>query len=706
VLSELIRVLPTAVLVGVVPGYFWAKCLSSSADHAERIAYSAALSMTLVPTAALLQAHLFGTGVTSFITAVSMAVVFAMGFAIYLWLGPASYADGPIFDPPPAPPGTLALVPLLAAFGVMLGVRLGLVPEGRFVLLVALLFAGIFALLVSRRPLAQQRSRSSSGIRWPLACSALLLAVFLTVLVRAYLGPVLHDWPFIRGGDQYSHAVMANLMMTEGTTERYLIYPPGFHTLTALVSRSSGLEPLRIFPVLAPALTVLPTLACYVLARRLWGRGHGVVAAFFSGVLLVGPYASFAEARYPNLVSADFLIAMAAAALIGVYVSPGARPGLLFAVLGSSVVLYHQVASLYLALLLAVIAALFLPYLLVRHGRGALALALSFSLLGFLAVLYAWSTYDLPRLVSGLVGGSDTGAGGKAVTIAIGSQEPLSLAHLMEMTSQPVLWFGVLGALLVTGDLLRGRVGRQQALAYLTLLLWAVLLFAGSRTSLSGFPQRFERDLGIPLAVLATLSFVTVLRSLRTREATASLPAETVAILAATLAIVVVGSQAAENLSDADAPSNNVIAPEVAAAGEWLEDHNTDGNIVVTPYLNDHVPGSAMLAMGGYTGLRSYTQKRLLSPRALPPSGKESLLAARWVTDHPTGERTKSILETYDIRYVTLFKKYPGVRWRAFENRPRLYRKVFDNTYVVIFAPRGISSDLRRRDRVFDVRRP
>jgi hypothetical protein len=690
VLSEVIRALPMVVFVGVMPGYFWAKCLASSADHVERIAYSAAFSMTLVPTAALLQARVFGTGVTFFIAAVSMVAVFATGLAIHLWLGPASYADDPIFDPSPAPPGTLALVPLLAAFGIMLGVTFGLISEGWSVLLVAFLFAGVCALVVSRRPIAQQSSGSSSGIRWPLAWSSLILAALLTVLVRAYLGPVLHDWPFIRGGDQYSHAVMANLMMTEGRTGQYLIYPPGFHTLTALVSRLSGLEPLEIFPVLAPALMVLPTLACYALARRLWGRGHGLVAAFFSGVLLVGPYASLAEARYPNLVSADYLIVMAVAALIGLYVSPGARSGLLFAVLGSSVVLYHQVASLYLALLLAIIAALFLPYLLVRHRREALALFLSFSLLGFLAVLYAWPTYDLPRLVSGLVGSSNTGAGGKAVTIAIGSQEPLSLGHLMETTSQPVLWFGILGALLVTSDLLRGRVGRQQALAHLTLLLWAVLLFAGSRTSLSGFPQRFERDLGIPLAVLATLSFVTVLRSPRTREATASLLSETVAVLAATLAIVVVGSQAAENLSGADTPSNNVISPKVAAAGEWLEAHNTNGNIVVTPYLNDHVPGSAMLAMGGYTGLRSYTQKRLRSPRALPPSGKKALLAARWVTHHPTGERTRSILETYDIRYVTLFKKYPGVRWRAFQNRPGPYKKVFDNTSVVIFAPRSI----------------
>jgi hypothetical protein len=690
VLSELIRALPASVLVGVVPGYFWARCLAPSAGYAERIAYSTALSMTLVPTAALLQARVFGTGVTFFIAAVSVVVVFATGFVAYLGLGTASYADKPVFELRPAPPGVYALVPLSAAFGLVLGITLGLVPGNRYAFLVVVLLLVVAAItsFVSRPP---EQSGSEPPRWWPLASSALIVATLAIVLVRGYLGPVLHDWPYIRGGDQFSHAVMTNLMLTEGNTESYLIYPPGFHTLAALVSRLSGLEPLEIFPVLAPALTVLPALACYALARRLWGRSYGVAAAFFSGVLLVGPYASFAEARYPNLVSADFLFVLAVAALIGVYSSPGVRSGLLFAALGSSVVLYHQVASFYLALLLALIAALSLPYLLLaRHKRKALGLSLSLMLLGLLSVLYAWSTYDLPDLVSGLVGGSDTGAGGKAVTIAIGSQDPLSLGHLMEMTSQPVVWLGLLGVLLVVGDLVRGRLRTPQRLAYLTLLLWALLLFAGSRTSLSGFPQRFERDLGLPLAVLAALSFIMVLRSLRPREPGTSFT-RLVAVPAAALALVVVGLQVAENLSNADAPSSNIISAEATAAGEWLGDHHTEGNIVVTPYLPKHVPGSAMLAMSGYSGLRSYPQRRLRSPRALPPSGKESLLAASWVLHHPVGERTRSILDEYDIRYVTLFKRSPGVHWRAFEDQTGHYRMVFENDSVVIFAPRNAS---------------
>jgi hypothetical protein len=689
---ELLRALPVAVLVATVPGYFWARCLSPSGDRVEVLAYSTALSIALVPAAALLQTRVFGTGVTLPVAATSAAVVFAGGVVVYLRLGPAGRLYGSTAASPPAPLSAYALVPLLAAFGLVLGAAFGLASGARYAVAVGLLVlvAGVVGSLASRGPSGGEPApEASTNPLRPLAWSALILAMLLLVLLRGYWGPVRHDWPFIRGGDQYSHAVMSGLMMTEGRIDSYLIYPPGFHTMTAVVSRLSGLEPLEIFPLLAPALLVLPALACYALATRLWGRGYGVAAAFFCGVLLVGPYESFAEARYPNILSADFLIVMAVAALFGVYGSPGARSGLLFALLGSSVVLYHQVGSFYLAVLLALAAALFLPYLLLTgRGKQATALFLSLALLGLLSVLYAWDTYDLPRLAAGLLGGSDTGAGGTAVAIAIGSQEPLSLGHLLATTSQPVAWLGLLGTLLVASEILRGRVGTPQGLAYLTLVLWALLLFAGSRTSLSGFPQRFERDLGIPLAVLAALAFVAILRSARPREPSAAPATTVVAALAAVLAVVVVGLQGAQNLGDADKRSSNVVSPEVASAGEWLGEHNTGGNIVVTPYLNDHVPGSAMLAMGGYTGLRSYTQERLRTPRALPPSGKEPLLAANRVTRHPVGERTESLLARYDVRYVALFKGYPGVPWRAFDRAPGAYEKVFENDAVAVFAPR------------------
>jgi hypothetical protein len=695
-LSDLIRALPAVVLVGVVPGWFWAKLLIAPADHAERFAYSVALSITLVPTAALVQARLLGTGVTLAIAIVSVVLVFFGGLAAYLRFGPAKEPNEPLVQPP-ASLGLPVLVPLIAAFALILGALFGLVSAKLGAPLAALLVlsGGIARLLASSRQDTTWAAGRPTGALGssvaPAVHYAALSAVLLLVLLRGYLGPLLHDWPYPRGVDRYEHAVMTGMTLSEGTTESFMLYPPGLHFLTALISRLSGFEPLDLFPVVAPLLLLLPALGCYALARRLWGWEYGVVAAFLSGLILGSTYLHFAEARYANFIGTQFLIVLAVAALVGLYASPSVRAGLLLALLGSSTVLYHQIASYSLAVLLALVGVFFLPYLLLRDRRRGLALFCSLALLGLLSTLYAWDTYDLPRLVAGLVSGSETGRGGEAVAMAIGTQAPYSLGSLAgNMVSQPVAWLGLLGTLLVAGELLRKRLRAPQTLAYLTLLLLTLLLFVGSRTSLSGFPQRFGRDLGIPLAVLGAFAFAALFRSLlgSRKQVAAVFVASLTVLLAATL----VGVGTVSSLESASGPSVQMtITPEIAAAGEWLREHNEGGNILVSPHINQ-VPSRMMLAMGGYSALQSFEAWQIDRPRDLPPTGPGPLRDVLWVITHPKGERTDQILQKHDVRYIVLYKNMPDRPtidyWKSFKARPNLYRTVFENEDVLITTRR------------------
>jgi uncharacterized membrane protein len=89
-LLELIRALLAALLVGCVPGWFWARCLCATADRAERITYSVALSMALVPV------RLLGTGVTFAVAVSSALLVFFAGLLAYARFGPAKGADEPL----------------------------------------------------------------------------------------------------------------------------------------------------------------------------------------------------------------------------------------------------------------------------------------------------------------------------------------------------------------------------------------------------------------------------------------------------------------------------------------------------------------------------------------------------------------------------------------------------------------------------------
>jgi hypothetical protein len=221
--------------------------------------------------------------------------------------------------------------------------------------------------------------------------------------------------------------------------------------------------------------------------------------------------------------------------------------------------------------------------------------------------------------------------------------------------------------------------------------MWTVLLFVGSLTSYSGFPDRFERDLGVPVALLAALALVTVLRSLWSSR-TSGGAVLAVAVAAALFSVALIGTQAALNLETAAGPSvrpkDRPAPPEVAAAGRWLEEHNTGGSIVATPYL-EYVPSRGMLAMGEYTEMQSYDAARIRRARDLPPFGATPLWDALWVMYDPASERARRVVEENDVRYVVFHKLYPGLDWRHFERRGQgQYRRAFENESVVIFARR------------------
>ncbi len=722
-LLDLIRALCAATVAAVVPGYFWARVLLASDNLSERITYSVALSMAMVPVVALVPASVFGLGVTPAVAALSVAGVFGSGFALYMWLGPAETAKGgeepavglpaPLKLPELALLGA-AMVPALGGAVGVLSLRPSLIASGALVAA-----AGAAHLLIPDKGLEQEnpdtpsregmlREERGDGTLAALGRRALLPVVLILVLWRGYSGPMLHDWPFIRGVDHYSHDVMSYLMLTEGHIQPYLIYPPGFHTLMAVISRLSGLEPLEMFPVLAPAFLLLPTIACYALAKRLWGWEAGVAAALFAGVLVGGTYYYFQDAMYPNLIAAQFLMVVAVAALVGVYAFPSRRAGLLLALMGSSVVLYHQVSGMYLALLLALVSTYFLPYLFLRERAKGVAVFLSLSLLAVFSVAYAWGTYDLASVVGNLLGGS-SGETGTAIGMAIGTQAPYPFDLLIAiMVSSSVAWLGLFGALLLVGGkwgrpnvragalagtLTNARSKAPRIMVHLMLFLWILILFVGSRTPLSGFPQRFGRDLGIPIALLAALALVVLLRSfLIRRKPAAYLTAAVAVFLAGTL----VGLQGIQSLKGASKPSFQLtMTHQIEEAGYWLKDHNDGGNIMVTPQANQ-VPSRMMLAMGDYSAMQSFVAYQITHPRDLPPHGPEPLWDVLYVLNNPAAEKTDRLLEKHDIRYVVLYKDMPDRPvtpfWRGFSNKPDLYRAAFENEDVLIVTRRESAS--------------
>jgi hypothetical protein len=752
VAADLIRGLLAAVAAGVLPGYYWAAVLRPASGLAERLAYSAALSMAGVPLVAILLARAAGSGVTLWIALAAVAIVLGTGLLAYRLRGAAPGPAAPALPSPAVTADPRVLTLVAGTFAVVLASMLRTHPPEWLLAVIALavITAGVLIAAPALAPggggvaagppggasgggpgtgpgggpaaagggpapgpAAGQGSgrpggtpglavagtlvaadgpaapAEPAGLAHPaspgrpptrgLRAGALLLILGLTAY-RAYSGVISHDWPFLRGGDQFSHAVMAEQMLAHGSYGGYLIYPPGFPALTAVICRFSGLAPLQLFPVLAPAFLALCALAGYALATGLWGWPYGIAAAALNGLVLSGAYDGFAEGRYPDLVAGYFLIVMVVAALITLYQFASARSAALLAITAASVVLYHSVVTLYVAVLLALAAVTAVPYLLYRRERrAARMLLLALAAAAVLAVGCAALTYNLAGLITGRSSSST------AVSIALGSQPVPAAAHLLTALGPAIVWLGLFGAGAAAAGI-RRLAEPGQVLATVTVLLWAAVMYLGSRTAADGFPQRFERDLGAPLSVLAALGVVLVVRALLAHwpgsRTVLTLSAAAAAAVIALVAVV----QTARSLQVGARPGGEVLTHRVAAAGRWLGQHNTGGNVISTPYLNPGIGNRAVLAMGGYTGLQSYGAYRIAHPRSLPPAGRQPLLDSNEVLLHPASCQAGAILARDDVRYVILYRSGNGADLPAFAADQARYHLAFANPSVVIYA--------------------
>jgi len=730
-LLDLIRALGAALAAVVLPGYFWAVVLRPAGGLAERLAYSCALSLATVPVVALVFARLAGSGVTLWIAIVSVVFVLGSGALALIWRGAAAGTAEPILSAPRAiqNPGALALLAVAFVAALVSVLHSGPAPAWLSLLILVLL---VLAAVVDRAtgtiepspggasagggepdPAGQTADRFPDQARGGLADQdrgarhgraggretprertgeprpgvpalrgTLIAIVLAATAVRAYEPVIRYDWPSIRGLDHYSHALMAQQMLGHGSYGSYLIYPPGFPTMSAVLSRLCGLPPLALFPVIAPALLVLTALAMYALATRLWGWRYGIAAAALSGLVLNGAYGSLADGRYPDLTTAYFLITMGIAALLTLYASPSLRSAALAAVIGASPILYHQVGTLYEALILVLAAVTSVPYLIYLRRREEARMVLAgLGGLVVLAICYSWYTYGVGWPV---VGHSASSA---AVSMVIGSQPAPAPVHLLSALGPPIVWLGVLGLALLVLTL---RYERRPipVLTTVTLILWTLIMYAGSRIAADGFPQRFERDVGAALSVVGALAAGVVLktawlawrRNARAPVALLSLSLAVPAVLAISLVSV---RQARSESRPARLPS-----PSVLAAGNWLRQHNSGGTIVST-VMNHGITERAVLAMGDYTGLMYYGA-RIRDARSLPPAGLRPLIESQEVLEHPGSCVAAQAIAREDVRFVVLYRK-PGseAHLASFRDDPARYRRVFENRSVIIYAPQA-----------------
>jgi len=192
--------------------------------------------------------------------------------------------------------------------------------------------------------------------------------------------------------------------------------------------------------------------------------------------------------------------------------------------------------------------------------------------------------------------------------------------------------------------------------------------------------------------VLGALGLCVIARSLARWRAPPWRVTAVLAAAATAAAFGAAGLQAARNIRTDGRPAHRgLLTSQDAAAGSWLRQHNSGGTIISTPGLNPGITNRAVLAMGGYVGLQSYFNRRIAHPRSLPPAGRQPLLDSREVLLHPASCQAAGIIHRDDVRYVVLYKFGQHIDLAGFRADAARYRRVFENSSLVIYAPSPIT---------------
>ncbi|HEX7270334.1 MAG TPA: hypothetical protein VF256_23345, partial [Streptosporangiaceae bacterium] len=145
--ADLIRALLAALAAGVAPGYFWAAVLRPASGLAERLTYSAALSMASVPAIAVVLARASGAGVTLWVALVAVGIVFVTGVLAFLVKGVARGDGEPLLSSPGVVRDPRVLLLIAGLFALALATMLHLPAPGWLLLVIAagLVLAGALA---------------------------------------------------------------------------------------------------------------------------------------------------------------------------------------------------------------------------------------------------------------------------------------------------------------------------------------------------------------------------------------------------------------------------------------------------------------------------------------------------------------------------------------------------------------------------------
>jgi hypothetical protein len=349
-----------------------------------------------------------------------------------------------------------------------------------------------------------------------------LFFLFFALFLFSFSNQLIFEYQVPAGGDAVNHNIITQTIMREPL--QALNYHTAWHIIVALISSVTTIPTITVMAWLAPLLLFTMGLALYAFNRYFFGQIAGVASLILIGFFSYQPLQTLQDGGFPNVLAAGTVMPLIFIALDKLFTAQQkGRFAALF--IGTLILLVfsHHIVTLYT---LPIIGLLLFMELLRYLRRVGVALPL---ILIVLALITVAGFYGLVWLTNSPLAGSAGSLLKQFMTIQtsypfitlIGKLENSNAIWPLEIypngIGEAIVYLGIGGLLVATYQAFRQR-GQHQFRGYFLLIVWAVILFAGSRMAGLGFPVRLARDLAIPLALLGGVFIQTIISFILTRR--------------------------------------------------------------------------------------------------------------------------------------------------------------------------------------------
>jgi len=337
----------------------------------------------------------------------------------------------------------------------------------------------------------------------------LVILMFAGILFINYLDVLKYDYYVPPGTDPVVHtAIVKNIL--EGETLKYVVYPPGFHYLIALLAKITHLDPIKIMVYFYPSLLFFSAIAVYLFARNFFDKTIALLALFLYGFISPAPrFTPLWDGGFPNLIGADFLMVLGFLYFLKAYKTEKVKDRLLAGLFIGLVAFFHHFSTYLMTILIFALSLVLLLFSFFKKenlSKKLLVLLNIFGiafLLGFYPAYIYSGRFFLQKIALMFTAYAASLEGFIKYSIDLQkNSEAIPLSDYALVLS-PYLWY--LGWLSI--PFVIKTIIKEKKTEYLFVFSWFLIICILSRpVSLSPLPGRIARELAIPLVLLSAIA--------------------------------------------------------------------------------------------------------------------------------------------------------------------------------------------------------